>query len=572
MNGRPLLLREADPSRLYRMADSLRGECAGLVAAHALGQGRQLLLDPDLGGVGDPDLAVEHAYDQCDVFALELDAALLDQIDDALDIVLSTGDAAADQSPCSIHAELLKADHRAGVELGGQLLGGKGVRHVEPLRIGPPRVRHLVHHRLVVPAQRPGLLPPDAALIALHLAQAPLGAGLLDDLQLALGRQVVPDQALRFGETPGAAQDLRVALAEALVHRLWDCGKHDGLLSSIIGEAGAQPSQFVGQDRLEVGANLLHPRIGQGAGVEGADAPVIGDDDVHQEVVDVGMRVTGDRAVHQVGLAPCPVLDLQRGPGGMVAEADPPDCPWIGAVLAAGSLACPSEHLGDVPHRPVVGPVHGVPDRGTLGRRLGELGRERDRLVRREHQVEAAELARVLRPGLPRVGAASLEQQRHLSIPGHPGRVDADSLSKGCRHVGAPGRPAVAAGVVGGQASAFVELAPSRVHPWRVDRLGRVLGKVAQQQLALGRRGDLAEVHHERACLAAPSCSRTASATACGRASADLICSSWMVLRMPICSRPCMMIVVSSSSNDGPSRLPSFGVSKATRARSSSRV
>ena len=51
--------------------------------------------------------------------------------------------------------------------------------------------------------------------------------------------------------------------------------------------------------------------------------------------MDVGVRVAAHRRVGEVGGAAWPVLDGQRRAGRVVAEADPPDRPRVGAVLPA---------------------------------------------------------------------------------------------------------------------------------------------------------------------------------------------------------------------------------------------
>ena len=126
-----------------------------------------------------------------------------------------------------------------------------------------------------------------------------------------------------------------------------------------------------------------------------------------------------------------------------MAEADPADRPRVGPILAAGAFASPTEDLGHVAHGPVAGAIDGVPEGGALRRRGGELGREADRFVRAEHQVETGELARVPRPGLAGVGAPGLEQARHFGVAGHLSGVDADCPCEDRRHVRPPGRPAV---------------------------------------------------------------------------------------------------------------------------------
>src|SRR6516164_10953077 len=214
--------------------------------------------------------------------------------------------------------------------------------------------------------------------------------------------------------------------------------------------------------------------------------------------MDVHMRVAGDRRVEQVSLATGPVLDRQRRPRRVMAEADPADRTGVGAICATGALARPAENLGDVPHRPVGRAIDGIPYRRGFGRRCCEFGGKADRLVRREHQVEAAELALVLRPGLAGVGAACLEQSRHFGIPRHLVRVDPDRPRDRTRHVGAPARPTVAAGVIGDEPPAFLELAAGLVESRWMDRLGFVLSEVAQDEAALGGGRDLAEIHHRR--------------------------------------------------------------------------
>ena len=133
-----------------------------------------------------------------------------------------------------------------------------------------------------------------------------------------------------------------------------------------------------------------------------------------------------------------------------------------------------------------------------LRRRGGELGGERDGFVRAEHQVNPRQLAGVSGPGLAVVGPARLEQPRHLGVSGHLARVDADRLRQDRGHVRSPRRSAVPAGVIGGEASAFLERPAGGVDWRRVDRLRGVFGEIPQEQPASRGGGDLAEVHHVR--------------------------------------------------------------------------
>ena len=136
VDGRPLLGRErACPVRCDRMpaAPAWRAPPSGPGRSPAPGR-RQLLLDADLRGVGDPHHVVEHADHQGDVLAPQPDAALLEQLDDPLDVVRAAGDAGADQAARRIQAELLVGDDGGGVELLGQVPGRERVGPVEALR------------------------------------------------------------------------------------------------------------------------------------------------------------------------------------------------------------------------------------------------------------------------------------------------------------------------------------------------------------------------------------------------------------------------------------------------------
>ena len=351
----------------------------------------------------------------------------------------------------------------------------------------------------MLPAQGIGLLTPDPLLVGLHLAEAAFGTGLLDDVKLLLDGQVVPLKPLPCREAFGFMQNLLVPLAEGPADILRDGQQHDSLLLGVIADARAQTPELIGEDGLEVGAELLHPRVGESPRVEGSDPAIRRNDHVHQEVMDVHMRVAGDRRIENVGLSPRPILHRERRPGGVMAEADPTDRPRIGAILPAGAFACPAEHVGDVTHGAVAGPVHGIPEHRALGGCGRKLGGKTDRLVRTEDQVEAADLPLVRRPGLTVVGPPPLEEAGHLGVSWHQVGIDPDGSREDGRHVRPPSRPAVPACVVGRQASSLLELAAGGVQGGRVDRLRRILGEISEDQPPLGRGGDLPKVHHARA-------------------------------------------------------------------------
>jgi hypothetical protein len=100
-----------------------------------MGEVGEFLLNADLRGVGDPDLAVEHTDDQGDVLALQPDAPLFEKFDDAPDVVRSAGDAGTDQTPSGVHPELLMGDDGSSVELLGQMAGRERVGAVKTLLV-----------------------------------------------------------------------------------------------------------------------------------------------------------------------------------------------------------------------------------------------------------------------------------------------------------------------------------------------------------------------------------------------------------------------------------------------------
>ena len=104
--------------------------------------------------------------------------------------------------------------------------------------------------------------------VGLHLAETPLGASVAQDIHLVFGRQAVPVEAVLFGIGLSLVEDLLAPLAERLTDVLGDREHDHGLLVRVIADADAEPAEFVGQDSLKVGAELLHAGIGQGPGVE----------------------------------------------------------------------------------------------------------------------------------------------------------------------------------------------------------------------------------------------------------------------------------------------------------------
>ena len=92
-------------------------------------------------------------------------------------------------------------------------------------------------------------------------------AGDGQDLELALGRDVVPLEALALGVGASAAEDLLAPLAESLIGCARDGLQHHGLLVFVVGGARPEPAQLFRQLGLEEGAELMDPRV-QPLGVE----------------------------------------------------------------------------------------------------------------------------------------------------------------------------------------------------------------------------------------------------------------------------------------------------------------
>ena len=175
-----------------------------------------------------------------------------------------------------------------------------------------------------------------------------------------------------------------------------------------------------------------------------------------------GSPATG--ASNEVGLPLGAVLDLHGRPGRVVPEAHPADRPRIGAVLAAGALACPADFLGDVAHGAVIRAVDGVPDQRALGRRRREFRGHRDGFVRAEDQIEARQLALMLGPGFAVIPAPAFEQPGHFLVARHFSGIDANGVGDERGHIGPPGRAAIPARIVRGQPAAFFELPSGLVH------------------------------------------------------------------------------------------------------------
>src|SRR5262249_35934842 len=156
------------------MPQLLDRQGAGSVAHALVDKAGELLLDADLRGVRDTDLAIELADHESDVFALEPDTPLFEQLDHSLDVVRPARDAVADEAAGGVKAELFVADDGGRVELVGQVAGRELIGVVKPFLVGQALVLHLLEHGMMLPTEGVRLLAPQAPLVGLHLAEAAL--------------------------------------------------------------------------------------------------------------------------------------------------------------------------------------------------------------------------------------------------------------------------------------------------------------------------------------------------------------------------------------------------------------
>ena len=337
--------------------------------------------------------------------------------------------------------------------------------------------------------------------LVLGLAQPAGRARFVQKLLLALEAEFVPVEVMLFGVAASVADDLPVALGEQGDSRLGNVGDDDRLFVGV--KAGSDPevAQPLGELGLEIGAIFMDLVLGQRPRVDRADAAAVRDDEVRNEIVQMIVRIAGDRGIDQIGPAVRAVLDGERRPRRVMGEGDPAELAAVGAFFAGVALARHSEILRRVAQRLVVGEMDGVADQRPLGLGRGEFGGERDRFMRREDEVEAGVLARMRAPGRAIVGAAGLEQRIELVVPRFlPEILYAERGGDFGRHVGPPARPLAPSCVIGGQLFAGLEIAAVRRDAADLQRLGLrlVLRKIGADLRAVGLGGDLAEIEHVR--------------------------------------------------------------------------
>ena len=163
---------EFQPRGLDGRADFGFGQGAVEGSAGLPGVGENGLLERDLLGMGDAQLLdgiagsrrdLGHPRDKSGGLAVDGDAAVLDQLDDAVDVVRPF-DADFDQAAGGVEAQTVVIDDCGGPELLGELAGGERVGVVVPLGVGEHRRLDAFEHGLVPPADCLRLGAPDFPL------------------------------------------------------------------------------------------------------------------------------------------------------------------------------------------------------------------------------------------------------------------------------------------------------------------------------------------------------------------------------------------------------------------------
>ena len=506
MDGGELLFREANAGVLGfdppdRRADHGVGEVGRAVAggrARHVGDG---LFDAELLGVADPLPAFMQAEDQRDGLAVMDEAASLDESHDRVDVAPSASGAGFNEAPRGMDAQAFGVEDGVQLEFRREGCGGARVGRLEPLRVRPPGGLRGAEDGSRRPADGRRLVSPDRVRFLLGLAEAPGGARFMQDLLLALERELVPVHRVFAGVPLRVADHLSVAFRESGDRALGDVEDDGRFAAGVEADSEAKRAQTVGEAGLKERSVFRHLVGGQGLGVDRADPAVIGDDEVRYEIVQMVVGVAGDWRVEEIGRPVRPVLDRDRGSGRVMGEGDPADLARLRPLLPRVPLAGEAQVVSGVAKRIVACGMDRVADHLPLGFGRGELGGERHGLVRGEHEVEAGVLADVLAPVRAGVGASGLEEGVEIAVAGvRAGASDPERRCDARVHVGPPVRPLAPAGVVGRQALSGFELAAVESDAADCESLGLrlVLGHVGADHGAVACSGDFAEVEHRR--------------------------------------------------------------------------
>ena len=253
---RPIAARIAASARL---AERSRAAVRGHV-----GDG---LFDAELLGVADPLPAFMQAEDQRDGLAVMDEAASLDESHDRVDVVPSARGAGFDEAPRGMDAQAFGVEDGVQREFRREGGGGARVSRLEPLRVRPPGGLRGAEDGSRRPADGRRLVSPDRVRFLLGLAEPPGGARFMQDLLLALERELVPVHRVFAGVALRVADHLSVAFREGGDRALGDVEGDGRFAAGVEADPEAQRAQTVGEAGLKERSVFRHLVGGQGLGV-----------------------------------------------------------------------------------------------------------------------------------------------------------------------------------------------------------------------------------------------------------------------------------------------------------------
>src|ERR1700722_17764365 len=238
MDGGELLFRELDAGVVGfdppdRRADRRVGEVGRAIAGGRARHFGDALLDPELLGVADPLLAFVQAGDERDRLAVVDEAARLDQIYDRVDVVPSARGSCLDQTARRMNAQALSLEDGFQLEFRRERCGGGGISRLAPLVGRTLNWRRRAKNGRWCPSELRDLLAPDRVRLLLGLAEPPRGARLMQDLLLALERELIPVYRVFAGVALRVADHLPVAFREGRNGALGDV-EGDGRLAAAV--------------------------------------------------------------------------------------------------------------------------------------------------------------------------------------------------------------------------------------------------------------------------------------------------------------------------------------------------
>ena len=323
----------ASTASIARRIDGV-GERVGAVDRCELGFLGDVALDPQLLGMAEPDFAFVDAEDEGDGIAVMDEAALLEQIHHRVDVIPPARRPGLDQAAGGMDAQPLGVEDGRRLEFRRERFRRQSIGRLMALGGCPLHGRRRVEDGFRRPADGSRLLPPDRLRLVLAFAEPSGRACFVQELLLALERELVPLHGVIFGVSLGVADHLAVALGKGRNRAFGDIESDDGLAIGVEPDPDAERPQAVGQPRLKDRAVFMDLVGGQRLRIDRADSSIVRDHEVRDEIVEMVVGIAGDRRVHQIGRPVRPVLDGQGRPGGVMSERHPADLAALGAFLA----------------------------------------------------------------------------------------------------------------------------------------------------------------------------------------------------------------------------------------------